>query len=214
MTTSKLNLYSTPQHTMQLSFSYKKAIQSLNYFAIQSGGSLNKMKALKLIYFADRYHLRKYSRPITNDTYFALPYGPVASASRNVLEDGDEYQTPESSYKQQFVQVTDKYSYKSIHDVKQDVFSQSDQEALSYAWKTYSHKDHFALADETHLFPEWSKHEAALKSGQVSRRPMPYSDFLENTEPGVEALPQLSKEDQDDLRDDIAELHAIEGVWS
>jgi hypothetical protein len=43
---------------------------------------------------------------------------------------------------------------------------------------------------------------------------MPYSDFLENTEPGVEVLPALSIEDQDDLREDIAELHAIEGVWS
>jgi uncharacterized phage-associated protein len=199
---------------MQLSFSYKKAVQSLNYFALKDGGSLNKMKALKLIYFADRYHLRKYGRPITNDTYFALTYGPVASACRNLLEDEIEYKSPESTYKQLFVKVTDKYNYQSIHEVKQEVFSQSDLEALQYAWETYSNKNHFALADETHRFPEWSKHEAALKSGQVSRRPMPYSDFLENPEAGVEILPALSREDQDDLREEIAELHAIEGVWA
>ena len=52
---------------MPMSFSYKKATQALNYFARQSGGHLHKMKALKLLFFADRFHLRKSGRPLTND---------------------------------------------------------------------------------------------------------------------------------------------------
>lgn len=63
-------------------FAYRKAAQALNYFAIQNGGEIEKLQALKLIYFADRYHLRKYGRPITNDQYWAMNFGPVALPPR------------------------------------------------------------------------------------------------------------------------------------
>jgi len=198
---------------MQFSFAYKKAIQSLNYFARQEGGEINKMKALKLIYFADRYHLRKYGRPITNDTYFALPYGPVASACLNLLNAG-EFQTVESNYRDAFLEKLSQYQYSSTTDVALEHFSESDQEALNYSWETYHMLDQFQLAEKTHEFPEWKKHQAALDSKLVGRRRMPYSDFLENPEFGVELLEPLTPEDQEDLKEEIAELHAIESVWT
>jgi len=43
---------------------------------------------------------------------------------------------------------------------------------------------------------------------------MPYSDFLENPAENVDPMPSLSPCDQADLREEIAELRAIEGVWS
>ena len=66
-----------------LFFDYKKATQALNFFALKEGGTINKMKALKLIYFADRYNLRKYGRPVRNDDYWAMGYG---AAIRKRLE--------------------------------------------------------------------------------------------------------------------------------
>ena len=51
---------------IHLEFDHEKATQAINFFARESGGQINKMKAIKLIYFAERYHLRKYGRPITN----------------------------------------------------------------------------------------------------------------------------------------------------
>ena len=198
---------------MQFSFAYKKAIQSLNYFARQEGCEINKMKALKLIYFADRYHLRKYGRPITNDTYFALPYGPVASACLNLLNAG-EFQTTESKYRDAFLEKLSQYQYSSTADVETSHFSETDKEALRYAWETYSSLDQFQLADKTHEFPEWKKHQAALDSGLSGRRAMLYSDFLENPESGVENLESLTHEDQEDLKEEIADLHAIESVWT
>ena len=62
-------------------FNYKKATQALAYFAEKSGGTINRLKGLKLIYFADRYHLRKYGRLITNDTYFAMDNGSGISVT-------------------------------------------------------------------------------------------------------------------------------------
>lgn len=64
-------------------FAYKKAAQTLNYFAIKNGGEIDKLHALKLVFFADRYHLRKYGRPITNDQYWAMRFGPVASGVKD-----------------------------------------------------------------------------------------------------------------------------------
>src|SRR5438309_84841 len=74
---------------MPFSFSHRKATQALNFFAQRAGGSINKMKALKLVYFADRYHLRKYGRPVVGDEYLAMNYGPVASGTKDLAEMSD-----------------------------------------------------------------------------------------------------------------------------
>jgi len=71
---------------MQLSFSHRKATEALNFFAIKAGGRINKMKALKLVFFADRYHFRQYGRPVTNDEYIAMEYGPVPSGCKDLAE--------------------------------------------------------------------------------------------------------------------------------
>ena len=73
---------------MPFSFSHRKATQALNFFAQRAGGSINKMKALKLVYFADRYHLRKYGRPVVGDEYLAMNYGPVASGTKDLWARG------------------------------------------------------------------------------------------------------------------------------
>ena len=44
------------------------------------------MKAIKLIYLADRLHLRKYGRPIIGDMYWAMKLGPVGSLAKRVAE--------------------------------------------------------------------------------------------------------------------------------
>lgn len=47
-----------------------------------AGGRTHQQdEGAELVYFADRYHLRKFGRPITNDEYFAmaiLRYDPQA----------------------------------------------------------------------------------------------------------------------------------------
>ena len=74
---------------MILSFDYKKTTQALNFFARKNDCKQNKLKALKLIFFADRYHIRKFGRPITNDKYEAMEYGPVPSNAKDLAEMND-----------------------------------------------------------------------------------------------------------------------------
>lgn len=199
---------------MQLSFSHRKAIQALNFFARSANGRINKMKALKLIYFADRYHLRKFGRPVTNDSYFAMPYGPVASQCLNLLNEKKEFTAPaENKYRNRFLKRQDNLEFSSKAEVEETVLSQTDLEALGYAWKVYSDKNEFQLAEETHRFPEWLKHKAALDSGQT-RRVMAYQDFLLDPPEGVEELEPLDEETRADLLDELQSIHAVESLWS
>ena len=60
-------------------------------------------KALKLVFFADRYHLRQYGRPVTNDEYMAMEFGPVPSGCKDLAEMSDYLDTHERSYAERFL---------------------------------------------------------------------------------------------------------------
>lgn len=71
---------------LQLEFDPIKLGQALACLA--SGiHDLTKLKAAKLLYFADKLHLTRYGRPITGDRYYCLDHGPIPSASLNAIND-------------------------------------------------------------------------------------------------------------------------------
>lgn len=146
--------------------------------------------------------------------YFAMKYGPVASACRDLLGENEESKgSTEEAYRLQFLKIDGSYDYSSTAEVDEAPFSETDLDALTFSWDTYHTKDQFQLADETHRFPEWEKHQSALESGETTRRPMPYGDFVLNPPENVDSLPPLSEEDQQDIHEELGELHAIESIW-
>jgi uncharacterized phage-associated protein len=201
---------------MNSAFAHRKATQALNFLARLSGGGINKLKALKLVYFADRYHLRKYGRAVTNDRYFAMNYGPVPSGTKDIAEMGEFLGQQEKLYAQQFLQrdSADPHAFKSLADFDASVFSETDREALDFAAKNFAGMDGFQLADLTHLYPEWKRHEAALESGGASRVPMCYDDFLADPPAGVEPCHTLTEQDRQDRREMLGEIRAFEQRWS
>ena len=74
---------------------FEKLVQGLNFFAFKNGGKINRMKAIKLLFFADRYHVRKYGRPVVWSTYFAMKNGPVSSEALNLENKDERNLTPE-----------------------------------------------------------------------------------------------------------------------
>lgn len=197
---------------VHLQFKYKKAAQALNFFAIENGGLINKMKALKLVFFADRYHLRKYGRPITNDEYYAMPFGPVASGVKDIAEFSDFLGETEQEYAAQFIERPDQYTIRSKAACSEKVFSKSDLEALRYAWEKFGQVDEFALVELTHQYPEWKRHESAIETTQ--RIKMFYEDFFEDPAPGVDKCFDLTPEEKADRLDYLKEISRIEAAWS
>ncbi len=159
-------------------FDHEKATQALNLLAMFSGSKINKMKAIKLIWLSDRYHLRKYGRPIVNDIYIAMEYGPVASSVKDIANLSDFLSENEGDYARSFIAKKGKYEIESIKDPDFDVFSKTELDVLKLIYKHFSEQNQFELADYSHYYPEWKKHKDALETS--SRVTMNYQDFFEN----------------------------------
>ncbi len=200
---------------MPFAFSHRKATQALNFFARQAGGRINKLKALKLVYFADRYHLRRFGRPVIGDEYLAMNYGPVASSTKDLAEMSDFLGQEERTYAEQYLApVPEDHAYRSLQPEQSRVFSESDRTALGWAWRQFGAKDGFALAELTHLYPEWRRHEAALKEqGGVSRAPMNYRDFLDDPPAGIDPCHALNAEERVAVAAGIEERAGFERRW-
>lgn len=197
---------------INFNYNYKKAVQALNHYALKQGGSINKMKALKLIYLADRYHLRKYGRLITNDTYFVMEYGPVPSAVKDIAERSFILGEIESNYSKKYIAQVNKYYYKSREGVEIKVFSQSDIEALDIVWEKYGHYNEFELAELTHKYPEWKKHKRALDTSP--RIQMALEDLFENLDKSIDDIIVLSEQEQEDRLEQLSEMRELEALWS
>ena len=173
---------------MLLEFDYKKATQAINYLAKKEGGEIDKLKLIKLIYFADRYHLRRYGRPMVNDAYFAMPLGPVGSSVKDIAEFSTFLADEERGYAQRYIArgSADQLNVvKSIADVQEEVFSQSEVEALNFAYSEFGGYKASRLVDIAHRYPEWDKFRSALETQETTREPMSYLDFFKNPQNGL-----------------------------
>lgn len=192
-----------------LRFNLKKATQAINFLARKSHGEIDKIKVVKLIYFADRFHLRKYGRPITNDEYWAMSYGPVNSGVKDISDMSEFLGDTERDYASQYIESPNKNVIKSIREVNNKVFSQTDIEALNWAWETFGHINGFDLANLSHQYPEWLKFKDIIESKTQSRVRMNYEDFFEDPGEGFEKCCDLSPEEKQDRLDTLIELDKI-----
>lgn len=113
---------------------------------------------------ADKYHLLKYGRPVLGDQYACMEYGPVPSASLNVMNDVvaadshfppmakdlfDEYLTVEKSLFKRYA------VFRAKKKADLDVFSDSDVEALEYALNEYGSRSSWQLSEHSHQEQAW-----------------------------------------------------------
>lgn len=197
---------------MSLPIAHRKAAQALNYFACQSGGSINKLKALKLLFFADRFHLRKFGRPVSECAYYAMQHGPVASEAKSIAEESSELPPAVLAYARKFVRKEDVYDYGSVAAVDSAVFSASDREALDFAWRNFGRFTKYQLRDITHHYPEWRRHENALT--HKKRVPMDYADFFKEPDAGYIPCYTLTDEEREAALELFRQRQAFDQRWS
>jgi uncharacterized phage-associated protein len=196
-----------------LEFDYRKATQALNFFAKKAGGKITKLYALKLIYLADRFHLRKYGRPIFGDAYWAMPLGPVASSVKDILEfSGSE---EEIEYANGYIAPLPGEEHPTIQSIKEEnleVFSDSDVEALEFAQANFGELSVSDILKECHRHLEWKKFEEALKSGSISRELMSYSDFFSRPDQGDNSGIEPSQIESS--KEIFEEQSKVSGLWN
>jgi uncharacterized phage-associated protein len=197
---------------MSLTIAHRKATQALNYFARQEGGSINKLKALKLLFFADRYHLRKFGRPVSECAYFAMKHGPVASEAKQIAEEADQLPKPARDYSRKFVRRDGEYAFSSFADTDAAVLSASDREALAFAWQNFGRFGKYTLRDITHHYPEWKRHEAKLATAQ--RVPMDLTDFFKEPDAGYIPCHPLTNEEREAGLELFQQRQTFDKHWS
>lgn len=171
-----------PIYYMNRPINFKKIIQALAYFAnLQNGVAMNKMKAYKMLCLADKYHIRQYGRSITNDNYYALPYGTVPSTTRDLLE--GKITRPEFD---EYIDSVDSNNYKSKSEANLKVFSKTDLDTLKLIYDKFNSKSQFELSEHSHLFPEWLRFKQKLDDPtQKNSYKIVVDDIFKNTDDGT-----------------------------
>jgi uncharacterized phage-associated protein len=177
------------------------------------GGRANYMKLMKLLYLADRYHLRTYMRPIAFDDYFAMKKGVIGSYWLDLLRGKIESRFFVSD-KQANVKM------KTSIGEKIESLSASELEALNFALNSFSEYSEYDLVDIIHEYPEWKKYAGRFDQQQEGREDVEIRDLLNDPvkdNPTFERLKfsdpfiPLSKEEKELIFEEIADF-AIESI--
>lgn len=136
-----------------------KFINAVLFFAENTNPNLfGVTKLMKLFFYADFLHYKRYGRSIIGDEYFKLPEGPVPTISYDLFKATlkKEFNTGlEDAIK---IEIIDKNNFKlqKIIPIKKSnlkVFSKSDLEVMQeIAIKYYDYTGKY-LASETHKIP-------------------------------------------------------------
>lgn len=160
-----------------MDFNKDTRIQAVDYLIRNSTDthSLDKISILKLLFFADRYHLRKYGRTISNDNYYAMKNGPVASKTYDLLKSIPDEQELE---KDGLYSIKSRGAFLEREDY--DCLSDTDLEALNFSIKNFSKFSSKELVRISHLYPEWKRFEKELSVSNSSYA-IQIDDFFSST---------------------------------
>jgi uncharacterized phage-associated protein len=134
------------------------------FFATNTDSNLlGKVKLMKLFYFADFGHVKKYGMPITYDNYINLEHGPVPSGILNIinavendidvarLADTISVETNEGSPMKRIK------CYRKFTEEDTKYFSVSEMKVLKEVCDRFAHKNTKYLEDQSHKEAAWSK---------------------------------------------------------
>lgn len=163
-TTIGMNMNESGKPPIRFKFDVEKLVAALCFFASNTKG-LDKLKAAKLLYFADKYHLIRYGSPILGDVYFHLDYGPVPSLALDIMNEAlSPYRLniPQKNLEllKTYLKIDDAKPHPVFEARKQpdsDVLSESEMEALQETVKTYGNYSGPKLIDLTHREASWRK---------------------------------------------------------
>ena len=144
-----------------MTYDPRKAAQTIAYLTIKNGRRpLNILKAVKLVYLADRESVRLYGFPIQDEAHYSMPHGPVNSDTYSYIKG----EVPPNLARGWTEFLTDRANHniglqnKNIDPDDLDELSEADVEVLDSVWSKFGDMDQWALRDWTHNtrnVPEW-----------------------------------------------------------
>jgi uncharacterized phage-associated protein len=147
-------------------YSIKKVANAVIYFLDNGVENFGKTKLMKLMFFADKYHAKKYMRTIFSDTYIKLPFGPVPSLTLGVIDSINEFEKDDfENYVDEFLKyiiVSEQYDgkYKKTTFTKkqafdEDLFSISELEILKQIADEFKGHTAVQISEYSHTLDEY-----------------------------------------------------------
>jgi uncharacterized phage-associated protein len=140
---------------------------------------------VKCAFYADKYHVNKYGRPIAGDHYVADTYGPLGKAVYGLMN-GDPFEILALGGNGDLpFTVGERWQVVATRDANSNRLSESDVEALEWAVRQYADMTFDELVDESH-----SEHAYLAAFGGTMR----YEDLLNRADPMRKAKAEALEE--------------------
>lgn len=199
-----------------------KVVQALGFLLnLDDNHKMDRVKLIKLLWAADRFHIRKYGRTVSKTKYVAMIHGPVSSIALDAARITRDFALDDASitYVENHFTATNEQTAMSLNPGT-DHLSQTDQEALEWSWKTFGNTDTFDLADNvSHAYPEWMQYKKFFDVQKSGQQPIKDDSFFDN--PGGDATDPFAidpkvltaaKETYNQTASATSELKAILGL--
>jgi uncharacterized phage-associated protein len=177
----------TQQSVLSFPFNSRKLAEALAFLASSNVPDLTKLKAVKLVYFADRLHLLRFGRPIVGGQYFCLDKGPVPSEALNALNaatanarDRVDQHRDELRDKVEMRRSAWQFHHRIHAKTKpdMDVFSDSEVQILKLVATEYGKLSAGKLIEISHEHEAWRDADKRRMPG--SRAEMSYEMFFQD----------------------------------
>jgi uncharacterized phage-associated protein len=165
---------------LRFQFDEKKGVEALTYIASKWPG-ITAFFASKVLFFAEKYHLNRYARPIVADTFIAMPSGPVPSTLYDFIKGRlDNAGDPEAITNALSVARDPYLRVSARRNADTEVLSPSDLECLDEAIAFCRGRGFGTLSNLTHQ-------ERAWLEAQVNG-PMDYAAMIDDDNPNRESI--------------------------
>jgi len=138
---------------MATKFREDRATQAAAKLLSLSNGRLNVLSLIKLLYFIDREALLRWGRPITFDSYYSMPHGPVVSFTLNLIDMPRDPVSP--SYWHRYISERKDHEVQLLKDVPNDQLSEAEELLIDEVFQKYQGYTQWELRDLSHKLPEW-----------------------------------------------------------
>ena len=164
---------------------FKDKTQLVNYLVRKFGDDgVSIIKAVKLIFLADVYALRNYGTTVSNDEYFALQNGPMASEIDDILEQNNNLSEEKLRYIKSFLKREGKKTtwdnIASVQAVDEECLCDLEKEAIDTIYEKYKNYSEQELIDLTHTYDVWKEHEKKFNDGKSKREKIDLRRVFEN----------------------------------
>jgi len=157
-----------------------KIVQALCY-VLQKVKRADKLKLVKLLFLADKYHALRYGRTVTGDEYWAMDYGPVGSTAKDLLSLDKEMLSKEYKFASRLLKKAGDHRFvvgEACGAEDLDLLSDSDREAMDFVTERFGRWTSRQLIEHTHKYPEWDQYKDLFKNRSAKRQRIETEELL------------------------------------